>query len=84
MTYLWLPGLPVRVESDAIKTPQAFEWQGARHGVRVVTNRWRLDETWWAGHVRRDYFKLATETGLLVVLYWDWVSGGWFLERLWD
>ena len=84
MTYLWIPGLPIHVECDLLQTPQAFIWHGQRHPVQLVANRWRLDEIWWQQPVRRECFKIATDTGLLVVLYLDWSNGQWYLERLWD
>jgi glycosyltransferase involved in cell wall biosynthesis len=32
----------------------------------------------------RDYYKLVTHTGLLVVIFQDLVTGDWYLERLYD
>jgi hypothetical protein len=45
---------------------------------------------WWdqAGHPagggRREYVKVATDTGLLCLLYRDLDHGGWFLARIYD
>jgi len=34
--------------------------------------------------VWREYFKLTTQTGLLVVIYLDLLNGKWYLQRLYD
>jgi hypothetical protein len=41
----------------------------------------------WIGGVEpthRDYFKLTTTTGLLVIIYHDLIHDAWFLQRLYD
>ncbi len=39
---------------------------------------------WWRVRIWREYFKLTTGTGLLVVIYRDLLSGAWYLQRLYD
>jgi hypothetical protein len=39
---------------------------------------------WWREGIRRDYFKLTTTTGLLVVIFHDLDTGDWYLQRLYD
>jgi hypothetical protein len=63
---------------------RAFRLFGRRHDVAAVLNRWRIDEGWWCEHQRRDYFKVLTQSGWLVVLYHDLIGGGWYLERIED
>jgi hypothetical protein len=84
MTYWWPGGDPIQVEADRCQTPQRFAWLGRVHPVADVANRWRVDEDWWRGRVWREYFKLTTETGLLVILFRDLVSGAWYLQRVYD
>ena len=84
MSYLWPNGLPITVEADADRIPHTFFWQNQPHPVDHIAKRWRIDEAWWQGRVWRDYFKLTTTTGLLVVLYVDWLSGAWYLQMLYD
>jgi hypothetical protein len=69
-------------EEDA---PSGFAWQGARHRITVY-NRWRVHTRWWepAEAVWREYVKVATDTGLLCLLYRDLLTGGWFLARVYD
>ena len=84
MTRLWLRGTPIAVQSDALLTPQVFHWQGQQHQIQVVAKRWRIDQQWWQERIWREYFKVTTHTGLMVILYRDLVNGQWYLQRLYD
>lgn len=84
MTRLWPRGTPISVRIDAAATPRSFTWEGRTHWVQGVAKRWRVDQHWWRRRVWREYFKLATHTGLLVIVYRDLVSGQWYLQRLYD
>lgn len=84
MTLLWPEGEIITVESDAMVAPHAFTWQGQRHVVQQVAKRWRVDQGWWRKRVWREYFKLTTQTGLLVIIYRSVQTGAWFLQRLYD
>jgi len=54
------------------------------HTVQQIANRWRIDEGWWEGRIWREYFKLTTASGWLVILYRDMTTGAWYLQRLYD
>ena len=82
MTHLWPDGQPIEVQIDALGVPQRFVWLGQAHRVEIVANRWRVDEEWWRGRIWQEYFKLATDTGLLVVVFRDLVEGGWYVQRV--
>ena len=84
MTYLWPDGELIAVEADSLHTPCAFTWRGRTHPVQSIAKRWRVDVDWWRVRVWRENFKLATGTGLLVVIYRDLLSGDWYLQRLYD
>jgi hypothetical protein len=84
MRRLWPEGESISVQSDTLANPLAFTWQGRVHPVDAIVKRWRIDEGWWRKQVWREYFKLATTTGLLVVIYKDWRSGRWYLQGLYD
>jgi hypothetical protein len=43
-----------------------------------------IDEDWWSDPIRRDYFKLYTQTGLLVEIYHDLRHHTWYLQRVYD
>lgn len=85
MSYLFSPDtgrLAVEIGSDG--TLRALHLLGRRHPVATVLNRWRIDERWWTEHQQRDYFKVMTQTGWLVVIYHNLVDDGWYLERVHD
>jgi len=84
MSEFWPDGETIRVEVTENGTPQAFTWQGQRHEVAQIANAWRIDESWWATHIWRDYFKLLTRGGLLVEVYHDLTGDSWRLQRLYD
>jgi hypothetical protein len=88
MTRLWPVGLAISVtgagDGAGRSRPASFTWQNKTHRVDEITREWRVDIDWWRGRVWRDYFKLSTDTGLLVIIYRDLVSGEWYLQRLYD
>jgi hypothetical protein len=52
--------------------------------VQHVANQWRLDVGWWRFRLWRDYYKVVTATGLLVIIYHDLTSDQWGLQRVYD
>ena len=84
VTRLWLRGQPISVKADALGTPLRFQWRSSLHIVQSIAKRWRVDEEWWRGRVWREYFKLSTNSGMLVIIFHDLIGGEWFLQRLYD
>lgn len=84
MTRLWPDGDPIQVVGSSPDSPDRFIWQGQTHPVAEIAKRWRINADWWRESTRRDYFKLTTATGLLVIIYHDLNSDAWFLQRLYD
>lgn len=84
MARLWPHGERITVEANSQGELYSFTWRGECHPIQAISNVWRVDETWWQKHILRDYFKLTTQTGLLVVIYQDLLSNFWYLERLFD
>ena len=82
MTRLWPKGIPIQVQFDP--DPSRFTWQGQVHQVIDINKRWRVHTNWWLGRVWRDYYKLTTHSGLLVIIYHDLQTDGWYLQRLHD
>ena len=83
MTRLWIPAQPITMQLTN-DLPGTFEWHKRNHHVSYVALHWRLDLTWWKDHIWRDYYKLTTHTGLLVVIYEDLLAGDWYLQQLYD
>ena len=84
MTRFWAEGQLIAVVSDEAARPNHFAWQGRTHQVGAIARMWRVDFGWWGLRVWRDYFKVTTDSGLLVVIYHDLLTGQWFLQRLYD
>jgi hypothetical protein len=99
VTRLWSGGQPIIVTTLATKeemnpfskegpaledVPYHFTWGEITHRVSEITRYWRIDIDWWRERIWRAYFKLRTDTGLLVVIYQDLIGGEWFLQRLYD
>lgn len=70
--------------ADGRSWPRRFTWLGHSHEVETIAKQWRVDLEWWRKRVHRDYFKLTTTSGLLVVLFRDQETGIWYLQRLYD
>ncbi len=84
MTHFWPDGDPISVLTDAAGQPVQFTWQGQTHTVQHIANRWRLDDEWWRGRVWREYFKVTTEAGGLMLLYHNVLGDQWYVQRLYD
>ncbi|MBK9745765.1 MAG: hypothetical protein IPO91_03205 [Chloroflexi bacterium] len=84
MTRLWRTGDPIHAHTDANGDLLSFTWQGQSHVVAIIVNRWRVDLDWWDQRLCREYFKLTTATGLLVIVYHDLMAEAWCIQRLYD
>jgi len=84
MSRFWPDGVPITVTCDDLATPVALTWEGHRHLVSQIIERWRVDEGWWKRRIWREYFQLVTRSGLLILIYHDVRSGEWRLQRLYD
>jgi hypothetical protein len=85
MTRLWSEGEIVTTWGGE-EMPAGFDWQGVSHRIQELCNRWQVHTRWWEQEkaIWREYLKVATDTGLLCLIYRDLHHGGWFLARLYD
>lgn len=84
MTRFWPDGLAIEVTTDSLAAPLSFSWNGRRHHVTRIVERWRIDEGWWKRRAWREYFQLVTHSGLLALIYHDVRAGQWRLQRVYD
>ena len=82
--YIWREGTPIQVEGTEQGTPVTFTWNEQTHQVDMLIRQWRIEQGWWQKRLWLAYFRLSTDTGLLVILYQDLVTGEWFLQGLDD
>jgi hypothetical protein len=85
MTRLCLDREQVTIWSGE-KVPAGFNWHGVPHHILDICNCWRIHTRWWepSHAVWREYWKVATDEGLLCLIYEDLMSDGWFLSRVYD
>lgn len=87
MTRLWPDGIPIQVVVSGpggADIPGRFTWQGQKHDVQAIHQHWRVQLEWWREGIWREYFKVTTTTGLLVVIFHDLHTDNWYLQRLYD
>lgn len=63
--------------------PTWFEVRGVSHRVRHAAGPERIETAWWRGpDVRRDYFRITSETGAQFWLFRDALKRQWYLHGL--
>jgi len=83
MTYLWSPAMQIQMVLRN-QQPQQFLWHSRLHRVHQIARYWRVDMEWWRLRIWRDYYKLTTDTQLLVVVYCDLMNDCWYIQQLYD
>lgn len=84
MTYFFADGDAILLMTDRSGWPQSFEWNKKLHIVSDIVSRWIVDDSWWIERTWRDYYLVATDTGLLAVIFHDLVHEHWYIQRLYD
>jgi len=65
--------------------PMAFRLSGTQHTVVKSVGPERIETGWWRGpHIRRDYYRVLTETGRHVWLFRQRDTDKWFLHGWFD
>jgi hypothetical protein len=83
VSYLWSPPEAIEISLKAERL-YAFKWKGRSHRVIHLAKDWRIDWGWWRLHIWRHYYKLVTDTGLLVLVYQDLADDSWYLQQVYD
>ncbi|MBX3081732.1 MAG: hypothetical protein KF716_08850 [Anaerolineae bacterium] len=84
MSRFYAAGEKIAVETDEAQHPMSYIWQLQHYDVENIADHWRIDEDWWQQRLWRDYFKLTTTSGYLVLIYHDLVADNWYLQRVYD
>ena len=86
MSRLWPEGEPIRMQVDGEGRPVIFYWQGRRHRLARIHQRWQIDTDWWRaeGRIWRAYFAVTTVTGIFCVIFQDLLLDKWFLAKIYD
>ena len=70
--------------------PLAFLWRGRLRKVARTAEVWKDAGCWWEGEGEKTFFRLETEGGRLIEIYFDLGAAGaedagaWFLYRVYD
>ena len=84
MNPFWPHGLAIEVLSEEGK-PLSLRWDWGDHRIRDTSVHWRVHTGWWSEkEIWRDYWEVATSSGLLCTLYYDLLEGAWCLERIYE
>jgi hypothetical protein len=85
MSYLWLDEA-IQVEVDVDGRPLRFLWRGQRYRIQTIMRRWQEHTDWWSeeGRIWRDYWRVDTSEGVLLVIYQDLLTKNWRLEKIYD
>jgi protein ImuB len=74
----------IEVTAFAPDGPPQFVWVGGRR--ERLTAHWgpeRIETLWWRGSsVRRDYYRVVTESGAQLWIFCSLTDGTWFLHGL--
>ena len=82
MTRLIVPPKAIDVTLDTTCAPIAVA--GAFNGSLEPIARWKVEMSWWARPVVREYWKAVLNNNLLCELYRDASTNEWFVERVYD
>ena len=83
MAKLFNPVIPIKVHEGKNNSPAGFAYNRKAVKVRRVDQQWRVREGWWRDEVVREYFQLETSR-FVCMIYLDMLSGGWYLQRIYD
>jgi len=74
----------IEVRTDTAGVPVTVMRNGRREEIIAVCERWRLADEWWGKEVEWDYFRIGTSAGVVLDIYRDSASVGWYLDKLHD
>lgn len=61
--------------------PISFVWQGSTHRIACCFGPERIETAWWRGaSVRRDYYRVETQSGCRFWLFRELRDGQWYLH----
>jgi protein ImuB len=80
---LWSRPRPIAVRIEDGR-PGAVSVDGGWRGVRALLGPERLSGDWWQDPYRREYYRLVTEPGDLLWVFYEPGRGEWFWHGWWD
>ena len=74
------PPDPIEVRAREDGHPSAFVRGNTWGRIATIDLHWRLEGDWWWGEGRKDYYKVVTHTGEILVLLHDSKEDRWYLH----
>lgn len=74
------PPEPIEVRTGKDGYPSAFVRGNSWSRVATIDLHWRLEGDWWWGEGRKDYYKVVTRKGEILVLFHDSQENRWYLH----
>lgn len=79
---------PIEIEAISLVPegpPISFRLHGTQHPIAGSVGPERIETGWWRGpHIRRDYYRVTTESGRRCWLFRHRDTGRWFLHGWFD
>jgi hypothetical protein len=73
---------PIRVKEDHSALPIMVKMASRLVGIKVVDDRWRLDDEWWRNDpVSRLYYAVLLVSGQRLVIYKDLIANCWYKQK---
>jgi hypothetical protein len=73
---------PIRVKEDHSTLPIMVKMASRLVGIKVVDDRWRLDDEWWRNDpVSRLYYAVLLVSGQRLVIYKDLIANCWYKQK---
>lgn len=70
------------MRADPEGRPLVFGWRGRSRRVARMVEVWKDAGCWWEGEKEKTFFRLETEGGRLVEVYFE--ETRWYLYRVYD
>jgi len=74
------PPEPIDVRTNKEGHPSAFVRGNRWSRVATIDLHWRLEGDWWWGEDRKDYYKVVTRKGEIIVLFHASMEDCWYLH----
>ena len=74
------PPDPIEVRAREDGHPSAFVRGNTWGRIATIDLHWRLEGDWWWGEGRKDYYKVVTHTGEILVLLHESKEDRWYLH----
>ena len=74
------PPEPIDVRTGQDGHPSAFVRGNSWSRVATIDLHWRLEGDWWWGEGRKDYYKVVTRKGEILVLFHESKEDRWYLH----